>query len=106
MKLLAALFPVLLLGQPLVTPVASTSPVQDKVFYVLSLLERNAVKSATLDEIGARKRAALQHPGSPIETLRWTSDEIAAVSGVLKNVTTFDAPRRPEQPDPRCLRAG
>ena len=94
MKLLAALFPVLLLGQPLVTPVALTSPVQDKVFYVLSLLEQNPVKSSTLEEIGARKRAALQQPGSPIEALRWTPEEIAAVGGVLKNVTTLDAPLR------------
>ena len=92
MRLLAALFPLLLLAQPLPKPVALTSPVQDKVFHVLSLLERNPVKSATLDEIGARKRAALQPPGSPIEALRWTPEEIAAVSGVLRNVSTLDAP--------------
>ena len=90
MKLLAALLPLLLLAQPSAKPLALVSPVQDKAFYVLSLLERNPVKSATLDEIGARKRAALQRTGDPIEALRWTPEEIAAVSGVLKNVTTLD----------------
>ena len=70
MKLLAALLPLLLLAQPSAKPLALVSPVQDKAFYVLSLLERNPVKSATLDEIGARKRAALQRTGDPIEALR------------------------------------
>ena len=91
---LLLLLPLLAVAQPARQPLELNSPVRDKAFHVLSLLERNPVKSMALDEIAARKRAAPRQLGSPSEALRWTPEEIATVSGVLRDVTTLDVPLR------------
>lgn len=94
MKLLCALLPALLLAQPVAKPLDLRAPVQDKVFYVLSLLERTPIAHPALEQIAIRKRAALTAPGNFLAAVRWTPEEIAAVSQVLGNVTTLDAPLR------------
>jgi hypothetical protein len=94
MKLLCALLPALLLAQPAAKPLDLRSPVQDKVFYVLSLLERTPIVHPALEQIAVRKRATLTAPGNFLAAVRWTTEEIAAVSQVLASITTFDAPLR------------
>ena len=88
------LLPVLLLAQPARRPLELRSPLQDKIFSVLSALERAPAKDPRLDEIAARKRAALQQPGNPIEAMRWTPEEIATVSAVLAGAHHLDAELR------------
>jgi hypothetical protein len=88
------LLPVLLLAQPARRPLELRSPLQDKIFSVLSALERAPAKDPRLDEIAARKRAALQQPGNPIEAMRWTPEEIATVSAVLADTHHLDAELR------------
>ncbi|MFN9460782.1 MAG: hypothetical protein ACK6D7_25925, partial [Acidobacteriota bacterium] len=88
------LLPVLLLAQPARRPLELRSPLQDKIFSVLSALERAPAKDPRLDEIAARKRAALQQPGNPIEAMRWTPEEIATVSAVLAGTHHLDAELR------------
>jgi hypothetical protein len=95
MRLLSALLlPVLLAAQPARRPLDLQRPVQDKVFYVLSALERSPVKDPHLDAIAARKRTALQQPGNIVEAMRWTPDEIATVSAALAGVNGLDAALR------------
>lgn len=81
--LTALLLPLLLAAQPARRPLELRAPVQDKLFYVLSELERRPVNDERLAAIAARKRAALQQPGNIVEAMRWTPEEIAAVSAVL-----------------------
>ena len=88
------LLPVLLLAQPARRPLELRSPLQDKIFSVLSALERAPAKDPRLDGIAARKRAALQQPGNPIEAMRWTPEEIATVSAVLAGTHHLDAELR------------
>lgn len=92
MRLVSALLlPLLLFGQPARRPLELRSPVQDKVFYVLSELERTPVKDVRLESITARKRAALLQPGNIVEAMRWTPEEIATVSAALGTVGGLDA---------------
>lgn len=88
------LLPALLLAQPARRPLDLRSPLQDKMFFVLSALERAPVKDPRLDELAARKRAALRQPGNPIEAMRWTPEEIATVSAVLASTDHLDAALR------------
>ncbi len=92
MRLVSAfLLPLLLFGQPARRPLELRAPVQDKVFYVLSELERTPVKDVRLELIAARKRAALLQPGNIVEAMRWTPEEIATVSAALGTVGGLDA---------------
>ena len=84
------------------------SPVQDKNFYVLSLLERTPGVAKAVGEEGSlanildRKRMALAGAAKSCETvscvdgaLRWTDAEIAAGAAGLKKVySTSDAARK------------
>src|SRR5260370_23005649 len=84
------------------------SPVQDKDFYVLSLLERTPGAAEAVGEEGSlagildRKRMVLEGAAKSCETvscvdgaLRWTDAEIAAGAAGLKKVySTSDAARK------------
>lgn len=67
--LTALLLPLLLAAQPARRPLELRAPVQDKLFYVLSELERRPVNDERLAAIAARKRAALQQPGNIVEAM-------------------------------------
>jgi hypothetical protein len=84
------------------------SPVQDKNFYVLSLLDRTPEATKAVREEGSlasileRKRMALESAARSCETvscvdeaLRWTDSEIAAgADGLRKVYSTNDAARK------------
>jgi hypothetical protein len=66
---------------PATAPLDLRSPVQDKNFYFLSLLERNAALVPAIPDVAAAKRGALEKADPA--GLRFTEDEIAQAAEAL-----------------------
>jgi hypothetical protein len=88
-------------AEPVKAPLPLRSPVQDKNFYVLSLLERDpaALNDTALDTLRAAKVLALHHAANTCAldvncfaaAMRFTDTEIALVAGVLRRIGRVDA---------------
>lgn len=97
--LLIALFPLALrAAEPLRAPLPLREPVQDKNFYVLSLMERTRPSDVELTRLLATKRAALHQAATACEkeaecfaaALRWSDAEMAEGAAALRRVSAMD----------------
>ena len=88
------LAPLVYAAEPVRAPLPLRAPVQDKNFYVLSVLERSAAKTieadAELKAVLSVKRDVLRTCGSDIDCLmsgmRFSDDEVSKVAGVLRRL--------------------
>lgn len=98
--LLVALLPLALrAAEPLPAPLPLRAPVQDKNFYVLSLMERTPASDVDLKRLLATKRDALHKAATACEkeaecfatALRWSDAEMNEAAAALRRAYATDA---------------